>query len=396
MDLISRLLRKNTSSARIAGFVLSNFIGLAIIVGGLQFYQDARTLWETDGSFIKTDYLVVNKKVTSANLWGDASSGFTPEEVDDLRSQPWVRDVGKFSSTDYRVWASVSQGGKGMSTMLFFESIPDRFVDVDAGVWNYTPGDEVVPVVVSKDYLALYNFGFAGSAGLPQMSESIIGGIPLQLTLSSEDGSVTRRLTGRVAGFSNRLNTILVPQSFMDWSNGLLGSGTESESPSRLIVDVSSPGDVAIGRYLESHGLEVAGDKSNSSSSFLLKVIIGVVLAVGGVITVLSLFILLLSMSLIMEKNRDKIHSLLMLGCPVRSVASPYIMIVVVASALACVLAVVSVELLRGTYLKALEGLGASAGGWWIGPVAGVAVTLLVAVFNIVSVRRKVISSWRL
>ena len=38
--IINRLLRKNMSPARIAGFVLSNFIGLAIVVAGLQFFQD--------------------------------------------------------------------------------------------------------------------------------------------------------------------------------------------------------------------------------------------------------------------------------------------------------------------------------------------------------------------
>lgn len=175
MSLISKLLRKNTSPARIAGFVVSNFIGLAIIVGGLQFYEDAGSLWTSDDSFIKTDYLVVNKKVTSSNTWGDSDSEFSQEEIADLRKQPWVRDVGEFSSTDYRVWASVDQGGRGMSTMMFFESIPDKFVDGAGSDWGFAEGDKVVPVIISKDYLALYNFGFAGSAGLPQMSEGVMG-----------------------------------------------------------------------------------------------------------------------------------------------------------------------------------------------------------------------------
>ena len=42
MNIIGKLLRKNTSPARIAGFMLSNFLGLAIILGGLQFFMDAR------------------------------------------------------------------------------------------------------------------------------------------------------------------------------------------------------------------------------------------------------------------------------------------------------------------------------------------------------------------
>lgn len=395
MGLISKLLRKNTSVARIAGFILSNFIGLAIIAGGIQFYTDARSLWASDDSFIKSDFLVVNKKVTSSNLWDDSGSGFTVSEIDDIRRQPWVRKVGGFSSTDYRVWASVDQGGRGLSTMLFFESVPDDFVDVEGDEWRFKEGDAVVPIVISKDYLALYNFGFASSAGLPQMSENLISGIPLTLSLSSEDGSRTRRMRGRIVGYSSRLNTILVPESFMAWSNSELGRGMAVSDPSRLIIDVSSPGDVAIKDYLEAHDLEVAGDKSGSSASYLLKVVTGIVLGVGGVITLLSFFILLLSMSLLMEKNRSKLHSLLMLGCPLRDVASPYVRIVVVSSICAGVLAICGVGLLRWFYIDDLAGLGAATGNGWCGVVTAIVLTLIIILLNIYSVRKKVREAWR-
>ena len=125
-----------------------------------------------------------------------------------------------------------------------------------------------MPIIISKDYLTLYNFGFASSAGLPQLSESFMGGVPLRLHVASEDGIRSADFSGRVVGFSNRLNTILVPQEFMEWSNERFGSSSVKDA-SRLIVDVSSPGDVAIGSYIEEHGLEVAGDKRSSQASFL-------------------------------------------------------------------------------------------------------------------------------
>lgn len=306
-----------------------------------------------------------------------------------------MRDVGEFSSTDYRVWASVDQGGRGMSTMMFFESIPDKFVDGAGSDWGFAEGDKVVPVIISKDYLALYNFGFAGSAGLPQMSEGVMGGIPLRLSLTSFDGTRSIEMQGRVAGFSNRLNTILVPCSFMDWSNKCLGSGKSGNAPSRLIIDVSSPGDVAIKDYLAAHSLEVAGDKTGSSASYLLKIVVGIVLSVGMVITLLSFFILLLSMSLLMEKNRDKLHSLLMLGYPLRKVAAPYIEIVVCASVAAWLFAVVCCVILRSSYLHSLEELGAAAGSLWMAPGVGLVLALLLMTFNIIAVGRKVKASWR-
>ncbi len=394
-EMISRLLRKNTSPSRVIGFMLSNVIGLVIVMGALQFYTDARGIWAGEDSFIKTDWLVVNKKVTSANTLGQASSSFTEDEIAELERQPWVRSVGRFTANDFRVYARVSNGGRGVSTYMFFESIPDEFVDVPRSQWTWREGSREVPVIISKDYLTLYNFGFASSAGLPQLSEGLLSGIPLELTLRSEDGTRTETLYGRVAGYSNRLNTILVPDAFMKNANLTLGSGQRKE-PSRLIIDVSSPGDVAIAPWLEDHGLETAGDKRNSSASFLLKVVAGIVTAVGALITLLSLFILLLSISLIMEKNRDTLHRLLMLGYDTGAVGAPYCRLVAVASCAAYIVALVGVLILRHSYMPAIEGLGAASGNIWLAPAAGFGLTLLAVAFNITAVRRKVKSAWRM
>lgn len=395
MNIIDRLLRKNTSPARIIGFVISNFIGLAIVTGALQFYLDARSLWEDDDSFVKSDYLVINKKVTSANTLGSGgATDFTPADIEDIRRQPWVRSAGEFEAADYRVYASVDQGGRGLSTYMFLESIPDPFVDVKSSEWRWREGSEEVPVIISKDYLTLYNFGFATSAGLPQMSESIMSGIPLHLNLRSDDGSRSEVYNARIVGFSNRLNTILVPQSFMRATNSRLGSA-ERKAPSRLIIDVSSPGDVAIGKYLENHGMETSGDKSGATASYLLRVVTGIVVSVGVVITLLSFFILLLSISLIMEKNRDKLHELLMLGYPLKEVGAPYRRLVILASAGAYALAVATTLLLRSYYSTPLKGMGAGEAPVWVSLSCGLLLTILTIGFNIISIRRKVIGAWR-
>ena len=294
-----------------------------------------------------------------------------------------------------------------MSTNLFFEAIPNSFVDVPASQWAWREGSDEVPLIISKDYLTLYNFGFAGSAGLPQMSEGLMSGIPLTLTLRSEDGARTLTFHGRIAGYSNRLNTILVPQEFMDWANRQLASVSHpglqnqtakpgSQSPKRIIVEVSSPGDVAISRYMQDHDWEIAGDKSASSASFLLKVVVGIVLAIGVVITLLSLFILMLSISLLLEKNRDKIHSLLMLGYDTHRVASPYRAVIIAASVVALVLAIVSTFLLRGYYLPAITGLGAEASSVLPMSGCGVALTLVIILLNLLSLRRKITRAFRL
>ena len=252
MTPASLLLRRNLSAGRLLAFTLSSFIGLAIIMAGIMLYCDLRPLLEGDDSVISQDYLVINRRVSAANTLGEKSA-FSASEIAELEQQPWVRSAAPFTAADYNVSASLEHGGRGMSTAMFFESIPDDYLDTSAYSMLYTPGSDDVPIIISKDYLTLYNFGFASAAGLPQLSEGLMSSLPLTLRLTSRDGTRSRIMRGRIAGYSNRLNTILVPESFMKWSNAELGSSEEQE-PQRLIINVSKPGDPSIQPFLESRG----------------------------------------------------------------------------------------------------------------------------------------------
>ena len=393
MNIIQRLLRKNLSMAQLVGFTLANFIGLLIVLLGLQFYTDVRSIWQDEDSFMKKDYLVINKRVSGSGLLTGERASFSADEIADIEKQSWVRKVGRFSSADYRLSASIEQAGRSMSTYMFFESIPSEFVDVDSDEWGYEEGDNVVPIIISKDYLSLYNFGFASSTGLPQFSETMIGSIPMRLRISSAKGSA--ELQGRIVGFSNRLNTILVPQEFMDWSNQRYGrtAGARAD-PSRLIIDVSSPGDVKIKDYIAEHGYEIAGDKANSTASYFLNVATGVVLAIGAVITILSLFVLLLSISLLMQKNRQKMHSLIMLGYELKEVGRPYRQLVVAVNAVAYLLAAGAMLAMRMLYIDAVRAMGASETTVWMSLGVGAMITIVVILFNIISINRKVASAF--
>lgn len=404
-NLVGRLLRRNTSAARIAGFALSNFIGLAIMAAGLQFYLDARSIWQQKDSFLKSDYLAINKIIDASNTIGGDSSEFSAEEIADLQAQPWVEKVGEFTRADFRVYAGVSLGngdaddssGRRMFTAMFFESVPDDFLDISDSSFFWNEDSREVPIIISKDYLALYNFGFAGAAGLPQLSESLISGIPLNLTLSDDSGAQRISMPGRIAGYSNRFNTILVPQSFLDSMNERLGSPVKSggRHPSRLIVDVNSPGDSAIAPYLKAHGYEVAGDNTSSSATFMLRIVSGIIIGIGSVITLLSLFILVLSMSLLMEKNRRKLHSLLMLGYRISDVARPYRLMTLAMSLGAAAAAILCTLLLRAYYISPLRSLGAEgASPLWAILLAGAMTALIIAV-NFRSIRRRVMEAWK-
>lgn len=397
MGIVTRLLRRNLSAAQTIGFVLSNFIGIAIVIAGVQFHEDVRSIWENEDSFIRKDYLVVNKKVSSANTLGVRDAGFTDDEISDLEHQPWVRKVGRFQSADYQLMASMNAGGgRQLSTYMFFESLPKEFVDIKDKKWSYAPGEDEVPIIISKDYLTLYNFGFATSAGMPQITEQMMSAMTMDLLLSGGN-QPPKRMKGRIVGYSNRLNTILVPQEFMDWSNATFGLPGAKSQPKRIIIDTNSPGDVAITQYIDDHNMEIAGDKSASQASYFVNLVSGLTVGVGIVITTLSIFILLLSISLLMQKNREKLHALIMQGYPLQTVGAPYVKLIALVSVVAYVLAVGTMLICRNFYIDGLSGMsGGETGSLWLSLTVGLIITLLSFAFNALSVKRKVRSAFYL
>lgn len=337
-NTVWRLLRHNISAGQIAGYALASFVGLAIVLTAIQFYRDVSSVWNDDDSFISKDYLILSKRVEGVSgLFGrsSASAGdtrFSEQDIADIASRPWVRKVGRFSSASFNVYAKVELGGSSMGSALFLESIPDEFFDVTPKEWTYEPGrSSYVPVILSKDYLSLYNFGFATSRGMPQVSEEVIGMVPLKLSLSGNGRQ--EWVDARIVGFSSRLNTIAVPEEFMQWANKEF-SETPAEAPSRLIVMLDRPGDPQVESYLEEHGYETAGDRAdNGKAAFFLSVVTTVVIGVGLIISILAFFILMLSIYLLLQKNRTKIHDLMQLGYSPAQVSRHYHLIVIAVNA---------------------------------------------------------------
>ena len=394
-SLLSKLLRKNVSSMQLGGSAIANLIGLIIVGIALQFYLDLRPIFNDEESFVKSDYLVVTRKVTGMDaLMG--GSEISEAEVADIESQPWVRRVGRFTASDYEVRAAVALGSSGaaMTTQLFFESIPAEFLDVNSAEWRFDERNPVIPVIVSKDYLSLYNFGFAAAQGMPKISEGMAGMIPLQFTISSN--GLSQSFSGRIVGFSARVNTILVPEEFMHWSNSRFGSGSAAGA-SRLIVEVNAPGDIKIEQYIADHNFEVAGDKANSNKAgYLFTIAVSVVAAVGVLISLLSFFVLILSIMLLLQKNTKKLQDLLQLGYTPMQVSGYYIRLVLRVNDAVLILALVLIFVARLIYLPMLEPLGIEAASTTLTIVAVIGLVALITIGNAVAIMRHVNKLWRL
>ena len=398
-SIMWRLLSRHVSKTQLAGFAVANMVGLLIVLIGLQFYEDVRPVFSDEDSFMRKDYLVITKKVGNLSsiksLFGGNTNTFSEEELEGLRSQPWVRKVGEFTTSNYPIYGMISLSGQNVSlrTSFFFESVPDEFIDTEVDGWDFDPEKPMIPIIVSKDYLSLYNFGFAASQGMPQLSEKMIGMVPIMFRLTGSDGT-RDYVPGKIVGFSNRLNTIIVPESFMRWSNARYAPGVV-DRPSRLIVEVSNPGDVKVQQYMDSCGYEIAGDKINSSkASYMLTVVMAIVIAVGLVISLLSFFILILSIYLLLQKNTRKLQDLLLLGYSPAQVSGLYIRMVVYVNAAVYVVSLVSLAIVRSMYLPYLKSFALDGAPLLPAALSGLLIIGLITAGNIVAIRRKIASLW--
>ena len=207
----------------------------------------------------------------------------------------------------------------------------------------------------------------------------------------------TERMKGRIVGFSNRLNTILVPQAFMEWANATLGDGGET-TPSRLIVEVDNPADDRIAKYFKQKGYETEGDKLDAGkTTWFLKMVVGIVLTVGLIISVLSFYLLMLSIYLLLQKNTKKLENLLMIGFSPAAVARPYQALTVMLNAAVAAMGVLLVWMARDAYLDMLRRMvpDLQEGSLLPALLTAGGLFLLVSVLNVLAVRRKVESIWR-
>ena len=395
MSLVWKLMRRHISLGQLAGFFFANLCGMVIVLLSIQFYQDVAPLFTEGDSFMKKDYIIVSKKVSTLGSMVGKSSVFTAEEIDELKAEEFTKGVGEFTPSQFKVSAGVGmeQLGLNLSTAMFFESVPDAYVDVNLDEWHFEPGQEEVPIIIPRNYLNLYNFGFAQSRGLPQISEGVINMMNLDVRISGGGRRDTYR--GRIAGFSNRLNTILVPESFMTWANVHYGEGGIRREPSRLIVEVDNPTDDRIARFFRERGYETEDDKLDAGkTTWFLKVVVGIVLSVGLLISVLSFYILMLSIYLLLQKNTTKLENLLLIGYGPHRVALPYQTLTIGLNAVVLLLSVGVVMWVRTLYLDVVEKMFPSldAGGCWVMMAVGLLLFVAVSFFNVVAIRKKVLS----
>ena len=382
-SMLQKLLRQNISIVQLAGYAFAALTGMSIIFAAFCFSRDVSPLFAPSGGLFKPEYIIVNKKVSLLASFNRDITTFSQDEIDKMSRQKFVRSISCFTQSSFRVKAYTKASSQipSFSTDMFFESVPDRLLDNPTPDWQWNEQAAMIPIIIPRDYLNLYNFGFAGSQGLPQISETLVQQVVFSVLISGNGRQ--QFFDGRIVGFSDYLNTILVPEAFMQWANRHFG-GDGAGKVSRLIIETDNPADPAIAEFFAAQNYDVSDNKGELG--YFLRLIITVVAVIGVLIMIPAIGLMLLSINLLILKNRKTLGNLVLLGYRRNRLALPYCLLVLLLNAVTGLTSLIIAGYAQSLYAPQLATVGITglSDGFWT--TAGFAAIFVISVTAINSV----------
>ncbi|TDH24072.1 hypothetical protein EXU57_16460 [Segetibacter sp. 3557_3] len=307
--ILKKIIRSGVGKSRSLMAGLGLFIALLLILSAVQIQVNYNELLygKTNQDSI-ANFLVVNKRINGNNPDNSLSSA----EINNLRKQPFVDAVGELTSSRFKISAQSPSDRFPFYTDLFFESVPDAFIDVKSSDWHWQPGSTNIPLIIPNQFLDLYNFGFAPSQNLIQLTQAMVMTIPVVINVQFHGQTVP--FTGRVVGFSDRISSVLVPQNFLEWANRQFGT-QQSTKTSRVVIQTSDPGNPALVRYLKDNGMVTDADKTRFSKyRQIVNTIVSASWITGAVMLLFALLVFSLFIQLTIASTKNEIRLLITLG----------------------------------------------------------------------------------
>lgn len=313
--LLKKIIRSGIGPTRFWMATIGMGVAVLFILLAVQTWANFNQLLHGDKNENETaDFLVISKKVEAANQGKKDKALFTEEEIAQLQSQPFVQKLGRLTSTGFYVNVSSYSDALPFYTDAYFEAVPDEFIDLQTKDWGWQPGSQQLPIIIPTFFLDLYNTGMAMSQqSLPQLSLEALMAIPLKITVRSGLGQQAE-FVGHIAGTTDRINSILIPQAFMDYANKQYGYRSNAQ-PSRVVIKTPDPSNPRLVDYLKEKGYTTNTDKTRFSKvRTIVQWIVGIVGSIGLVMLLFGLLVFSLFIQLTIAGCRTDIELLQTLG----------------------------------------------------------------------------------
>jgi hypothetical protein len=284
-------------------------VGVLLLLTSIQMFVNIQQLVKKN-SVRKNgfDYVSVTKSITNSNMGQD--NRFSVDEVQDLKKQPFIDDAAPLIPNRFKVTASAGEM-ISFASDIFIEAVDDDFIDTVPPGFTWQEGQARVPIIFSSDLLEMFNI-FAPSYGLPQVSPATASNIVISLRCEGKLGQRTFQAT--IVAFSDRINSLLAPKSFLEWANKNL-EGEESVKSSRVFIKTTDVNNPQLINFLDGKNYRINKEKTlYGRNKNLLQGIISGLGFFGLLVVALALMLFSFYLQLVVARSRDSLQLLLTLG----------------------------------------------------------------------------------
>jgi hypothetical protein len=284
-------------------------IGIFLLLSSVQMYINInRLLKDKNPRKDGYDFISVTKTITNQNMGRD--NRFADAEVQELKKQPFITDAAPLMSNQFRAKASAGNIIP-FSTDLFLESVKNNFIDTVPPSFSWQPGQTDLPIIFSADFLEMYNV-FAPAQDLPQLSESSIGAVNIVVECYGPAGM--QNFTGHIVAVSDRINSILVPESFLQWANKKYGDA-ENVPASRVFIKTADANGADFLNYMQQKNYHVNKDKTKFGRvKQILQAVVGGLGGFSILVILLAMMLFSFYLQLMIARSKDNLQLLLTLG----------------------------------------------------------------------------------
>lgn len=290
---------------------LGLFLSFVLMLSCIQLYFNANDLLgkkNSDSNY----WLTLSKTITPDNIGRKELLGFNKENIQEIEKWNGVKKVYPILSNDFKVSAD---GGSFIPfyTDMYLEAIDNDAIDVQ-DLSEFKVQENTIPIIISREYLNLYNYGFALNQGLPQITEEFAKKIEVNINLTLKEKNL--KYKGRLVGLSDRIHSVLVPKSFLDSLNNTQRKTADQAAVfSRILVKVNDASDQDLISKMNEKGYESNQESLRSAKiKGKLFLVLKAIACIGLFIFLLCIFMIINSIKIQFLEQKDEVSIKYSLG----------------------------------------------------------------------------------
>lgn len=227
-------------------------LSFILVLTCIQLYSNANALLgkkSSDSNY----WITMSKTINPDNIGRKELIGFDKTDIDELKSWKEVKSIYPVVSNDFKVSAD---GGSFIPfyTDMYLEAVDNEAIDIK-DLSEFVVKDNTIPIIISREYLNLYNYGFALNQGLPQITEEFAKKIEVNINITLKGKNL--KYKGKLIGLSDRIHSVLVPKKFLDSINATQAyTQAHKDINTRILVKVNDVSDQDLIAKMKKKGYE--------------------------------------------------------------------------------------------------------------------------------------------